>query len=180
MRMSGTNPAPAINIAKRIAMIRDFFENPVIKAAIQNAIPHNTLTRTSGAVGFDIPLWGGLGIVGLWSALDAFAERASLNKTRCSICGRKLCVSSRFAHKIHDSDEGQIIQELDDLRHLYAHNYAGDADNEYFQFCRHVLIPDKPAQLASGAKFNGRQVSLDLPHLQIYSQTVQNILERCR
>ena len=26
----------------------------------------------------------------------------------------------------------QALKELDDLRHLYAHNYAGEADEEYF------------------------------------------------
>jgi hypothetical protein len=69
-------------------------------------------------------------------------------------------------------------QQLEDLRHLYAHNYAGEADDEYFARDRHVLAADVPLELTSGAKFDGRRVQLDLPHLRTYSSRVQSVLER--
>jgi hypothetical protein len=37
-------------------------------------------------------------IVGLWAALDAFADRAGLNGPQCPICNRKSCfIQPRFA-----------------------------------------------------------------------------------
>jgi phosphate/sulfate permease len=37
------------------------------------------------------------------------------------------------------------LGELEDLRQLYAHNYAGEADDVYFERRRHVLASRKTA-----------------------------------
>jgi hypothetical protein len=125
-------------------------------------------------------LWVGLGTVGLWAALDGFADRAALPRSQCKICNRKGCVPARFAGHVQD-DEGRSLEELEDLRHLYAHNYAGRADDEYFNHGRkrrHVLVRNTVVQLICGAQFNGQQVHLDLPHLQVYSRAVEHVLKR--
>jgi hypothetical protein len=58
---------------------------------------------------------------------------------------------------------------------------TGRADDEYFNHGRkrrHVLVRNTVVQLICGAQFNGQQVHLDLPHLQIYSRTVEHVLKR--
>jgi hypothetical protein len=79
-------------------------------------------------------------------------------------------------------NEEQSLKELDDIRHLYAHNYAGEADDEYFNFSkqrrRRVLKPDTPTRLTCDAQFDGHSLSLDLRHLRYYAETVQTVLER--
>jgi hypothetical protein len=129
-----------------------------------------------GSLGLDTPIWVGLGIVGLWAALDAFAERAKLNRVKCPICEWK-CIPSTFA-SYTKGNEGQTLQELEDLRHLYAHNYAGDADQKYFERKRHVLKFGAVTTLKCGASFNGHRASLDLPQLRMYAQTVEGMLKR--
>ena len=48
------------------------------------------------------------------------------------------------------------LYELDDLRHLFAHNFAGRADAQYFNAQkRHVLDFGKVVRLSSGATFGG-------------------------
>ena len=173
--MADTNPARAINVVKRIAMMCDFIENSAIKAAVEQAVPV-TMPSASGALGFDIPLWVGLGMVGLWAALDGFTERAALHGHKCKTC-RKRCMPTRFAPYIR-GNEGLSLEELEDIRHLYAHNYAGEADDEYFARKRHVLARDTAVLLTCGAQFDGRRAQLDLSHLRMYSHTVQNLLER--
>jgi hypothetical protein len=85
----------------------------------------------------------------------------------------------RFA-SCTEGDESQSLQELEDLRHLYAHNYAGEVDDEYFSPSRprHILKRGVPAQLTCGAGFDGRRPALDLRHLREYSRTVENLLRR--
>jgi hypothetical protein len=73
-------------------------------------------------------------------------------------------------------NEGQTLEELEDIRHLYAHNFAGEADDEYFARRRHVLKSGFPVQLTCGAQFDGRRLQLDLPHLREYSRTVKRVL----
>jgi len=137
-----------------------------------------SMPRAPGALGFELPLWVGLGTVGLWAALDAFSERAALPRPRCASCGKK-CMPARFGAPYIQGTDGQSLKELDDLRHLYAHNYAGEADAGYFCHSRrHVLQPDVSVQLTCGATFDGRGVGLDLPHLRAYSRTVIRVLER--
>jgi hypothetical protein len=175
--MTDRNPERALRVAEQVVKMCDFLENPIIIAAINQGVPVS-MPRTPGALGFNIPLWVGLGTVGLWAALDAFAERAGLPKTKCGSCKRG-CIRARFAQHVQDN-EGQGLAELEDLRHLYAHNYAGEADDVYFARRRHVLNRDVSAPLTCGAQFDGRGVQLDLHHLRAYGRTVQSVLMRFR
>jgi hypothetical protein len=159
-------------------MMCDFIDDAAIKTAVEQTAPVS-MPPDVGALGFDIPLWVGLGTVGLWAALDAFSERAALcrsNRSKCTTCG-SCCMPERFAPYIQGND-GQSLKELEDLRHLYAHNYAGEADDEYFRRPRHVLKRDVPVQLTCGTTFDGRQPGLNLPHLRKYSCTVKRVLQR--
>jgi hypothetical protein len=174
--MTDTNPSRALNVVQRVVMMCDFFDHAAIKTAVEQAVPV-TMPRAPGALGFDIPLWVGLGMVGLWAALDGFADRAGLKKPTCTTC-RMRCIPTRFA-SYTQGNESQSLKELEDLRHLYAHNYAGEADDEYFKIrTRHVLQRGFATQLTCGAAFDGRRPWLDLPHLRMYSCTVQSVLER--
>ena len=177
--MADMNPGRALNVVNRVEMMCDFIENPAVRTAVEQAVPV-TMPRAPGALGFDIPLWVGLGIVGLWAALDAFSERAALSKPACSACGRQ-CIPARFASRTQGT-EGLSLEELEDLRHLYAHNYAGEADDEYFGTAaprrRHVLTRGAVVQLTCGRQFDGQRIQLDLPHLRAYAHTVRSVLQR--
>jgi hypothetical protein len=143
----------------------DFIENEAIKKAVEQAVPVS-MPRSVGALGFDIPFWVGLGVVGLWAALDEFSTRA--------------CLKGDFPTRFPcQGNEGQSLEELDDIRHLYAH-YAGETNDEYFDFRdrRRVLCRGVSRQLTCGAQFNGNTLSLDLSHLRNYAHTVQCVLER--
>ncbi len=168
------NPARAIEVCHRISMIHDFIDT-IRKNAIEKYVPVS-MPASVGSLGFDAPIWVGLGIVGLWAALDAFAERAKLNRIKCAICEGK-CIPSTFAGYTQ-GNEGQALQELEDLRHLYAHNYAGDADQKYFERKRHVIKFGVVTPLTCDASFNGHKVLLDLPHLRMYAQKVEGLLKR--
>jgi hypothetical protein len=169
--MADKNPSKALSVVTRIEMMCDFIEHPAIRTAVEQAVPVS-MPRLVGALGFDIPLWVGLGAVGLWAAPDGFSERAGLPWRKCPICGRH-CMPQRFA-AVQNSDG---LKELEDIRHLYAHNYAGEADKEYFCRPRHVLKPNGPVQLTCGATFDGSRLNLDLTHLRNYSRMVKRVLE---
>src|SRR5262245_56575194 len=191
--MADKSPGRALEQVRRIESICDFMSNRAIKAAVEQSVPVS-MPAEAGSLGFDSPLWVGLGMVGLWAALDAFAERADL-KTKCSTCERQ-CIVSAYAAKLSDTDN-QTFAELEDLRHLYAHNYAGVADEEYFNRPRHVLKRGDPVQLSCGALFDGHrlcrkediarvdqarrlspQYALNLDDLRKYSRSVRSVLER--
>jgi hypothetical protein len=177
--MADMNPGRALNVVNRIEMMCDFIENPAVRTAVEQAVPV-TMPRAPGALGFDIPLWVGLGIVGLWAALDSFSERAALPDPQCSACKRR-CIPARFISHTQGT-EGSSLAELEDLRHLYAHNYAGEADDEYFGTTtprrRHVLTRGAVVQLTCGGQFDGQRIQLDLPHLRSYARTVRSVLQR--
>jgi hypothetical protein len=173
--MTDTNPARALDVVRRVEMMCDFIEHPAIKTAVGQSVPVS-MPGLSGSIGFDIPLWVGLGTVGLWAALDGFAERAALHGAKCKTC-RKRCMPERFASYSQGND-GERLKELEDLRHLYAHNYAGEADDEYFSRPRHVLKRNVALQLSCGAGFDGKRPSLDLRHLREYASTVKCVLKR--
>jgi len=177
--MADRNPARALDVVGRVEMMCDFFENPAIRTAVEQAVPV-TMPRAPGALGFDIPLWVGLGTVGLWAALDGFSERAALPDPQCATCGRR-CIHARFVPHTQ-GNEGLSLAELEDLRNLYAHNYAGEADNEYFGTTtprrRHVLARDVIVPLVCGAQFDGRRVQLNLPDLRVYARMVRSVLRR--
>ena len=73
--MIDTNPARALNVVKRVVEMCDFIEHPAIKETIEQKMVPRPLPPAVNAV-VDISVWVGLGTVGLWAALDAFAERA--------------------------------------------------------------------------------------------------------
>jgi hypothetical protein len=173
--MADKNPSRALSVVMRIEMMCDFLEHPAINTAVEQAVPVS-MPRAPGALGFDIPLWVGLGVVGLWAALDGFSERAVLSRNQCPTCRRR-CIAERFVSYAQGKDR-QSLEELEDLRHLYAHNYAGEADDEYFnpRHHRHVLESGVPVQLTCGATFDGCRPWLDLPHLREYSRTVRRML----
>jgi hypothetical protein len=175
--MADTNPARALDVVRRIEMMCDFIELPAIKTAAEQTVPY-PVPKSVGALGFDIPFWVGFGMVGLWAALDAFAERAALPRKLCASC-EKRCLAERFASYAQENDS-EMLKELEDIRHLYAHNYAGEADDEYFspKHPRHVLQLDVPVQLSCGGQFNGKRLLLDLRQLREYSRTVRDVLDR--
>jgi hypothetical protein len=175
--MADTNPARALDVVRRIEMMCDFIELPAIKTAAEQTVPY-PVPKSVGALGFDIPFWVGFGMVGLWAALDAFSERAALRGSKCKTC-RSHCMPERFA-SYAEGNELQSLRELEDLRHLYAHNYAGEADDEYFspKHPRHVLKRGVPVQLSCGGEFNASRPSLGLSHLREYCRTVKDVLDR--
>ena len=173
--MADRNPAHALDVIRRVEMMCDFIENPAIIAAVEQAVPV-CMPRLPGALGFDVTLWVGLGMAGLWAALDKFSETAILPNPKCVTCAKR-CMPERFT-ACTQGNEGLTLEELEDFRHLYAHNYAGEADDAYFARKRHVLKSATPVQLTCGAQFDGRRLQLDLRHLRTYSQTARNVLRR--
>jgi len=171
--MADENPGRALGMVRRVEQMCDFIEHPAIKAAAAGATPV-TMPPEVGALGFDIPFWAGFGTVGLWAALDAFSERAGLGGGTCDTCKRN-CIMARFSSCVQDEDRVSL-GELEDLRQLYAHNYAGEADDVYFERRRHVLAPSR-IELTCGAEFNGRQARLDLSYLRAYCGIARRVLE---
>ena len=168
----------ALSQVDRIASLCNFLDHPGMKAAVDQSVPV-TMPHDVGSLGFDTPLWIGLGIVGLWSAPDAFAERAAFTTThtRCTKCGRN-CFPSRLSStdKV-DVADGRALEELEDLRNLFAHNYAGRADAAYFKAKkRHVLASSVGVSLSSGAMFDGEYISLSFPQLRHYADQSRGIV----
>jgi hypothetical protein len=170
--MANTSPTLALQVVQRVERMCGFIGHPAMKAALEQ-VPV-TMPHDLASLGLETPFWVGLGTVALWAALDGFAERRGI-KRNCRICKRNLCIWARFDPPA--SNEGQILKELDDLRHLYAHNYAGEADAEYFARKRHVFKSSNITQLTCGAVFDGHRTHLDLTHLRAYSNTVRSVLE---
>jgi hypothetical protein len=172
--MAETDPGRASAFVNRIEMMCDFIEGDAVRRAVAEGVPV-TMPPHPGSLVFDIPLWVGLGTVGLWATLDAFANRKGLPDSKCPNCWRR-CIPERFAGSTPAGD-AQSLKELEDLRHLYAHNFAGEADDSYFNHARHVFKQGVPAQLTCGARFNGRLVALDLRHLRYYAAMTKRVLE---
>jgi len=137
-----------------------------------------TVPHDIGALGFDAPLWIGLGTVGLWSALDAYTDRSSFPKTKCLTCHRRGCLWGRLSPtgKL-DASQTLALAELEDMRHLFAHNYAGQADAMYFRRARHILSSGVPMKLSSGATFDGTSLSLNPMHLRYYAERSQSTVQ---
>jgi hypothetical protein len=139
----------AMSQVQRIEGLCNFLEHPGIREAAERHVPV-TMPRDVGALGFDRPLWLGLGIVGVWAALDAYAERyLNLEPQQCAKCGRK-CLSSRYGVAGVGQAFSQPLDEIEDLRHLFAHNFAGVADDEYLQKKRHILRRHTPLNCHRG------------------------------
>jgi hypothetical protein len=121
--------------------------------------------------GLHTEAWHGLGIVGLWAAIDAYCERVSHKGAIVAMLDSKLSA-------VLPADLLAICAELDDLRNLYAHNFAGHADAKYFDRKRYALAPGQALDLASGAKFDGttNTVHVDINHLEFYCERARDIL----
>jgi hypothetical protein len=172
-----SNVSLGLSQVDRIAQLCDFLAHPGMRAALDDSVPVS-MPHDVGSLGFDTPLWVGLGIVGLWSALDAFAERAGIPTGKCSACGGPNCLSSRLTStsKLNVADE-RALKELEDVRHLFAHNYAGRADTVYFKKKkRHVLDSGVSVSLSSGALFDGANISLTAAHLRYYANQSREII----
>jgi hypothetical protein len=121
------------------------------------------------AAGIDPDLWYGLGIVGVWAAIDAFGERKT----------GKYGQLQRFKNDVAASQD-TILSELDDLRSLFAHNFAGVADEKYLKDSRrHCIKLNQPYLLSCGYQFNGdvdERITLGLSHLRHYISKAREIL----
>ena len=179
-----SNVSLGLSQVSRIAQLCDFLAHPGMQAALDHSVPVS-MPHDVGSLGFDTPLWVGLGIVGLWSALDAFAERAGIPATKCPVCDGPNCLSSRLTStsKLNAADE-RALKELEDVRHLFAHNYAGRADIMYFtkkngrKWKRHVLDSGSSVSLSSGAMFDGVSISLAAVHLRYYADQSRKVIEK--
>lgn len=86
------------------------YRTPGTNTAVEQNVPVS-MPRAPGALGFDIPLWVGLGTVGLWAALDAFSERAGLPSPKCMVCGKR-CMPERFAGLNMQGTDGESLKEF--------------------------------------------------------------------
>jgi hypothetical protein len=59
--------ARAIDVCRRIEMMCDFYDT-TNKDVVEKFVPVS-MPASVGSLGFDIPLWVGLGTVGLWAPL---------------------------------------------------------------------------------------------------------------
>ena len=180
VKIMSANVSLALSQVDRIASLCNFLDHPGMKAAVNESVPV-TMPHDVGSLGFDTPLWVGLGIVGLWSALNAFAERAAIptTKTKCAKCGKNCFPSRLTSTRKLDLADGRALEELEDLRNLFAHNYAGRADAAYFKARqRHVLASGVSVSLSSGAFFDGECISLHPAHLRHYADQSRGIIRR--
>jgi hypothetical protein len=126
------------------------------------------------AAGVDPDLWYGLGIVGVWAAMDACGEREHLAKGG---------LRQRFGSK-GDAEQDAILDELDDLRNLFAHNFAGVADQQYLADPRRLrLRANEPYPLSCGYQFKGlagERVALTLAHFKYYIAQARDIIAALR
>lgn len=121
------------------------------------------------AAGLDPDIWHGLGIVALWAAIDAFVERKlPPGISRPPVNGLSCYLPPNL---------DLIAKELDDMRHLYAHNFAGVADTTYFERHRNCFQASTPYSLSSGNRFDGHQLTLTLSDLKHYIQHTRDILK---
>jgi hypothetical protein len=65
--MADKSPTQAVEQVGRIESMRDFMNNPAIKAAVKQSVPVS-MPAEAGSLGFDIALWVGLGMgaIELW------------------------------------------------------------------------------------------------------------------
>lgn len=171
-----THFATAEGQISRIGQLCDFLDSPAVEEMITRNVPVSMIPDV-GSLGFDISLWVGLGMVGLWSALDASAEREPLAKKKCPTCHSQGCLSSRLTStgKLSASFE-TVLGELEDVRHLYAHNFAGRADTFFYKRRRHVLQLGANVTLSCGAIFTGENLSLRTAHLRFYVNQLHSIV----
>ena len=164
------NAARALAQIGIVAKLLDFVSHPALNLA-RDQIPTN-VPASLGALGFDEPVWAGLGMVGLWAALDVFAERSGLKAAR-----KPLPDCLKLTGKLSSHDV-KVTGEIEDLRNLFAHNFAGHADLVYFKFKkRYALQQGSAMELSSKATFDGECVSLNAAHLHYYAEAASAIVK---
>jgi hypothetical protein len=166
----------AMSQIDKIDQLCDFIDSPGVKAVVASSVPVS-MPPDVGSLGFDTRLWVGLGIVGLWSALDAIAERANLARAKCKTCGRYCLPTCMMNTGKINAAPGAALDELEDVRNLFAHNFAGQTDAVYFdpKRKRHVLASGTPVSLSSGARFDGTYLVLNTTHLRYYAEQSRQI-----
>ena len=123
------------------------------------------------AAGIEPELIYGLCVVGLWAAMDAFLERVGYG-------GRTL--PERLSERV-TPDLVAASKEIEDIRHLYAHNFGGLADDNYFSNRRRYFLKSaRSMTLASGADFDGRHLHIEAGNFSWYVQQARAIVERVR
>jgi len=70
---------------------------------------------------FEPDIWHGLGIVGIWAAIDAFRERKNQPASPAFPGVVSETLSMKAAHTV------DVWGDIYDLRHLFAHKFAGQA-----------------------------------------------------
>ena len=160
----------ALTQVRQIGTFCDFFDR------LDLPLPPFPITQDPvRAAGLNRDIWHGLGIVGLWAALDAFRERRHPQAP-----GGKRRVGWLTSHL--PQDLAAAVRELEDIRHLYAHNFGGVADDKYFragpQYKRYVFKQDCSHRLSSdtGSSFDGKCLTLALDDLRFYISQVEAIL----
>jgi hypothetical protein len=140
---------------------------------VESNLPDPPVTMPQGrlaAAGADPALWYGLGIVGVWAVMDAFADRKGEPKGN---------LSQRFGDK-GDATRSAVLDELDDLRNLFAHNFAGVADHRYVSDRRRLRLKSSTGYVLScGLHFSGltdERVRLTLSHFLHYIEHARAIL----
>ena len=118
------------------------------------------------AAGLDPDIWHGLGVVGLWAAIDAFVERRRPQRPK-----RPLPI--RLAAELHHD---RALAEIEDIRHLYAHNFGGVADQRYFVAAERHALGRAGCTLTSGARFDGQRLTLRLDDLRFYIAEARRII----
>jgi hypothetical protein len=126
-----------------------------------------TMPGGVGSLGFDTLL--GRARNG-WSPcyVRRFRRRSRASKWRVSRLRPERLRGGKVRLESHPDADRTGLGELEDIRHMYAHNYAGNADNKFCVKKRHVLRPGVPTKLRCGAQFNGSELRLGLPDLRFY------------
>jgi hypothetical protein len=120
------------------------------------------------AAGLEPDIMYGLGVVGVFAAIDAYCERAPKGTRR----------------KLGGIADAADWREISDMRDLFAHNFAGSADHHYFWDTRdveprprtRVISEGLASTLRCGARFDGTRVVLGQGHLHYYVQSGYRIL----
>lgn len=121
------------------------------------------------AAGLDPEIWHGLGLVGVWAAIDAYVERKGIALRGQSLIQR--------LGELLPQNFAAVVFEMWDLRNLYAHNFGGIADDRYFRTQRrYTLHAGQACRLIPGAAFDGERVALTLEHLRYYLERAREIL----
>ena len=123
-----------------------------------------------GAAGSPAHVFVGLGLVGVWAAIHAYLERTE--KTYAD--GVKALAGT--------PEQAQRMGEIEDIRNLYAHNFAGLADDLYWRDTkgkprhRWVFREGDRSSLPGGGHFDG-ELHTSIQDLRTYVQEARRIIE---